>query len=245
MSDAPNKVETVLCVPGMWKDRAELVTQIAKLSGGYIFAGQILLHNETQASFELEVHGHDTRMANSFRAAGPHWATTPEMERIGGHTMVTYLIGKGGTSKDAENMMLAATGLLYSGGLGVKVETSGIAHNPTDWIHMTDYRHCYTPHGAFVMYAYGDETYSCGMHNLGYRDAIIQSTVTEHDVELIKQFTQYVFRESPVIREGQTFGVETGSPRYRITEEKCMQYGEGHLFTNPFGMWRLNPVARE
>ena len=244
MSPAQIKVETVLCIPGMWKDRTELASQVAKLSGGYVFADQILLNTETQTSFELEVHSHDIRMANAFQAAGPHWLNTPEMDRIGGHTMTTYLIGKGGSSSEAEKMMLAVNGLLYSGGLGVKVETSGIAHSPTDWIHLTDYRHCYTPHEAFVMYAYGDETYSCGMHNLGYRDAIIQSGLAENAVELVKEFTQYVFRETPTIREGHTFGVGTGSPRYRIAEERCLQYGEGHLFTNPYGMWRLTPIAR-
>jgi hypothetical protein len=64
--------QTVICVPGLWKDRRELVTQIAGLSGGYLFAGNILLHTQTGTSFELKVHGHDSRMAAAFYAAGPH-----------------------------------------------------------------------------------------------------------------------------------------------------------------------------
>jgi|ERR1700677_334822 len=245
MSLDHSEVKIVLCVPGMWKDREELAAQIAKLSGGYFFVGENLVHSETNTSFELEVRDPDSRMAHAFRSAGPHWANSPEMERIGAHTMGTYLIGKGGTTSGAEKTMLAASSLLYSGGLGVKVESSGIAHSPSDWIQMTDMRHCFTPHRAFVVYVYGDETYSCGMHNLGYRDAIIKSGFADDAIELIKQFTQYLFRESPEIHVGHTFGVETGAPRYRMTEESCRQYSEGHLFNNPYGMWRLTPVAQK
>jgi len=102
----------------MWKDRSELVTQIAKLSGGYIFAGQVLMESDSGISFELDVRDHDPRMATSFNKAGPHWRDTEEMQRIKDHTMVTYIVGDGGSNDRAKAFMKAAAGLIHSGGLG-------------------------------------------------------------------------------------------------------------------------------
>jgi hypothetical protein len=49
-------MKSILCIPGNWKDRTDLVTSIAeKTKGEYIFAGGILLNTKTNQSFELEV----------------------------------------------------------------------------------------------------------------------------------------------------------------------------------------------
>lgn len=231
---------TVLCVPGMWKDRNELVTQIAKLSGGYVFAGQALMDSSSGTSFELDVREHDPRMATSFINAGPHWCDTAEMRRIKDHTMVTYIVGDGGSSDRAEAFMKAAAGLLHAGGLGVKVESTGLAFSPVDWLKLTE--GIFTVHRAFVIYVTGHDTYSCGMHNLGLRDAIVEGKCSEDPVELLRTFTRYVYIEKPKLRAGHTFSADKDAPRYRLSEQAETNYDCNHLFHNPYGMWRLAPV---
>ena len=99
-------------------------------------------------------------------------------------------------------------------------------------------------HDAFVVYLTGKEFYSCGMHNLGYKDAIIEATDTENPVELLSNFTRYLIMYKPVIQEGESFRDGPEAPLYLISHEPCTNYHEGSLFVNPFGMWRLRPVLK-
>jgi len=109
------EVEIVLCIPGPWVNRSELVKQIVRDSGGYIFAGMVLIHTETQDSFELQFEDYDERMNAAFESAGAHWKDTLEMECIASHNSVVYLISKGGSVKAAHSIMEAANGLLKRG----------------------------------------------------------------------------------------------------------------------------------
>lgn len=237
MSD--KEIEIVLCIPGPWADRSALIESIVKDSGGYIFAGMILMHPETSQFFNLEFDGRDERMAPAFEAAGSHWRNTPEMELISSHKSVCYLISKGGSIESAHSIMHAANALLNAGGFGVKVESSGLAHPPKDWQKQCKYNYLFKSHSSYVVYITSESTYSCGMHNFGLPDAIVDSSEAENPTELLRVFTHYLLSESPEIKEGQTFSVDSASPVYRLKAHPAINYGEDSLFNNPFGMWQL------
>lgn len=240
MSEAIAPPQTVLCVPGPWESRAQLVEQIVRQADGYLFAGQVLMHMPTKHTFELEFHAPDPRMPAAFRAAGPHWSDSAEMQRIGGHASVVYLVGYGGSTANAHALMLAAGALLDAGGLGVKVESSGLAHSPDAWRGFCADQHLFSAHRAYVLNITGPEVYSCGMHNLGLKDAIVRNDGgTAEAVDLIRTFTWYLYTEAPSIRPGQTFSVAQGAPGYRILDDPGVDYGDDSLFTNPYGFWRL------
>ena len=48
------EVDNVLCIPGPWVDRCDLVERIVKDNEGYTFAGIILMNVGTNQSLELE-----------------------------------------------------------------------------------------------------------------------------------------------------------------------------------------------
>jgi len=233
--------EAVICIPGEWQSQQEFVRSIVKMSDGYVFAGRILLEMKTRASFELQFEGRDPRMLEAFRASGRHWQDTDEMARIAGHSSVAYLIGHGGSRKNAEALMAAAAGVIKAGGLGVKVESAGVAHAPAVWLDLARRTHLFSAYRAFVVCVSGDEVYSCGMHNLGLRDVIVDAGDADDPSHLVNTFAYYTFTESPVIRDGQTFGVAPGAPVYHIHEDDGVSYESGSLFTNPYGTWRLMP----
>jgi len=239
------EVEIVLCVPGPWVDRSDLVERIVKDSEGYIFAGMILMHMETNQSFELEFEDSDERMLSAFEAAGSHWNNSPEMDLISSHKSVCYLISKGGSIESAHSIMNAANALLKAGGLGVKVESTGLAHSAKDWGEQCEYSYLFKSHSSYVVYVTSDETYSCGMHNFGLPDAIINSADSDNASELLRAFTKYILSESPDINDGQTFSVDSESLAYKITKHPTIDYGENTLFNNPFGMWKLYPLEEE
>ena len=233
------EVKTIICIPGPWKDRAEFVQSIAKNSDGYLFAGQVLRCDETGDVFELDFCPRDERMLNAFHASGPHWSNTAEMKRIDDHESVVYIIGKTGSMKAVHSMMDAVNGLLKAGGFAVKIETTGLAHTPGHWQKYCNEKHLFSAHTAFVIYVTGDHIYSCGMHNLGLPDAIVQASETENATELLRCFTQYLFVENPEIISGQTFSASEDAPVYEVLKHEGINYGEGSLFTNPFGAWYL------
>lgn len=239
------EVEIVLCIPGPWADRSELVERIVKGSDGYIFAGMVLMHMETSQSFELDFESSDERMLSAFEAAGPHWKHTPEMKLISSHKSVCYLISKGGSIESAHSIMNAANALLKAGGFGVKVESTGLAHSPKDWKEQCEYNYLFKSHSSYVVYITSEETYSCGMHNFGLPDAIIKSTDSDNSSELLRVFTHYILSESPEINDDQTFSVDSDSPTYRITKYPAINYGENSLFNNPFGMWELQALGTQ
>lgn len=180
-------------------------------------------------------------MERAFGAAGPHWRNTPEMHAVAQHRSVIYLIGHGGTSGAAEAMIRAAAALLAAGGLGVKVESSGLAHSPARWQALVADLGLFSAHEALVVYVTGHDTYSCGMHLLGLPEAITEG-IDPASADLLRVFTRYLFCEAPDLRDGQTFAVEEGAPVYTLWQDRGVVYPADSLFTNPYGYWRLKPV---
>lgn len=239
MGSAVPEVNIILCIPGPWADRSELVERVVRDSGGYLFAGMVLMHMETSTFFELDFCDRDERMLDAFQAAGFHWRGRPEMDVIADHRSVVYLIAKGGSLEAAHRMMEAANGLLKAGGLGVKVETSGVAHAPADWAEQCQYNYLFKSHTSYVVYVASDEVYSCGMHNFGLPDALVSAVESDNPAELLRVFTLYLLSESPEIKPGQTFSADEDAPRYRIESHPGVFYGEDSLFNNPYGTWKL------
>jgi hypothetical protein len=245
MGEGQSYPQAVICIPGEWKNRQELVTSIAAKSDGYLFAGCVLQAVDAQHSFELQLEGPDPRMLKAFRAVGPHWSDTDDMARIGGHSAVAYVIGYGGSRKNAEALMAAAAGVIKSGGLGAKIESAGLAHSPDVWLDLAKTTHLYSAYRAFVVCVRGEDfVYSCGMHNLGLRDAIVDASAADDPLDLVQSFTYYLFTESPIVQAGQTFSVQRGAPLYRIVADEGVSYEAGSLYKNPFGAWRLKPVLK-
>ena len=234
--------EAILCIPGDWTDHLVLGARLVRESDGYLFAGRVLMHLETKDKFELQVEKADPRIMTAFAYAGRHWDGTAAMERIATHASVAYLIGEGGSLASAERLMLAGEALIKVGGLGVKVESSGVAHSPDAWRGLVAHRHIFGAHDAFVLYVRGAQVYSCGMHHFGLPEAIVDQADVEDAAELLRIFTRYLLNERPKILAGQTFSVAKDAPVFRIVEGMPIDYGADSLFQNSYGMWRLELI---
>jgi hypothetical protein len=243
----PSPPDIIICVPGLWPTDRDVVLDIAKKSGGYLFAGTVLLEIETKQSFVIEREPHDPRMQQSFRVAGAGRIPQSVLDAIGRHTRVLYLIGPGGSAVATRAMMRAACGLLRAGGLAVKVESSGLGHPAEEWTRMTELGTPRDLHRAFVVQLDGvDKLTTCGMHNFGLRDAIFADSDCERDEasSLLLQFQRYMLAEDPKLNHGHTFSIAPDAPWYRMLAEDCTTYPPGDPFHNPYGMWRLVRVER-
>lgn len=243
MSKAP---QTVIGIPGLWADRADIVTSIARRSAGYLFAGMVMMKIGTKDRVKLEIYEHDPNLKNAFSIAGHGRLTKEDLETIGSHTFTLYLVADGGSVEAAKKLLHAANALLESGGIAVKIESTGTAHRADQWAEFCahDYLETWAILQAFVAYIGGDGVYySCGMHNLGFPDAIVEADIASDEaVKLLQTFLGHLVVENPMIDDRDTFSVDAGTPRYRLFHEACTLYAASDLFHNPFGMWKMVPV---
>jgi hypothetical protein len=245
MKDTPKVPQLVLCVPGPWTSRSDLLERLIADSGDYIFAGGIIMNINTKSACELEFQETpDENMESAFSVSDVSEGKTFSSS-IARHRSVVYLVGPGGLRSVAESMMVTAAALVKAGGLGVKVESSGIAHSAVRWLELVSDLPYFSVHEALVVYVKGQRIRSCGMHNLGLPEASIDANACGATAELLKAYTFYLFSESPEIHEGQTFSVEKSAPVFRLSFEAGFDYGPDSLFNNPFGNWHLAPASSE
>ncbi|QES90059.1 DUF4261 domain-containing protein [Rhizosphaericola mali] len=84
--------------------------------------------------------------------------------------------------------------------------------------------------------------YTCGMHNLGLKDAMIVGEEFQAAVEVLSIFGYYQLIDQPTIKAGQTFSIAQDAPIFLISEEKHQPSHGDELFENPFGMWLLESI---
>jgi hypothetical protein len=123
----------------------------------------------------------------------------------------------------------------------VKVESAGTAHTAEGWRDLCNCGDNYSLFEAYVTLVGNDgHYYSCGMHNLGYRDAVVEADIDSKDAgKLLHAFLCYMRLENPTLNAGETFSVDRSSPLYRLAIAKCDMFSMDDLFHNPFGVWKL------
>lgn len=239
--------QIVIGVPGNWSTRNEIVANIAHRGNGLLLAGFVLMDSTTQEAYEVEIYDHDPELAKAFEIAGRLRMSQSDIEAIRSHTFILYLIAKSASLEQAQKVLKVGCGLLEAGGLAVKVETTGKAHTAKDWIVLADANNETALYHAYVTLVGSNNIYySCGMHNLGYRDAIIKAPITpEEAARLLQAFLLYLLIEKPALQEGHSFSENSNSPHYRLRAVSCDTYPSHHTFFNSFGMWQLEPFRNK
>lgn len=241
MSELPT---IVVGIPGQWADRSAILESIARHSGGYLFAGMVLMHVETKWSCSLEIYENDPDLLRAFEIAGAGRFSAAQLDEIDNHTFTLYLSCDGGSLESARALMNAATALLNCGGSGVKIESAGIAHTPERWKELDASKLPVALMHAFVTYVGGDSVfYSCGMQNIGFRDAVVNAEISPNDAaNLLFTLNAYIALENATIGDAETFSVDATSPGYRVSKKPCVMFATDDLFHNPYGIHDLAPA---
>jgi len=215
-----------------------------------------------EESVEHEWRKTEKRMTDAFEASEFRvrpTLTDEDLDRIGKHKSVLYLLSPNFTAGDAPVVSLAflrlGRRLLEAGGLAMKCESAGIAHGRARWITLTRQagskdadKRWSALFEAFVQFPIQSEAdfYTCGMHLLGKPDLIVATDLTPAAgaAELFTVFAMYLLAECPDggFGSGHTFSMSHTAPRYRVVWEPCTGYEEDEFFFNPFGRWRFTAV---
>jgi hypothetical protein len=201
----------------------------------------VLMTIGVKEGFTLEIYEHDPQLKGAFTVAGRGRLTDDDLEAIGSHTFTLYLVAEGGSVEAAKKLLHASNGLLKAGGLAVKVESTGRAHRADQWAEFCAHDHFGNLLQAYATFIRGKGVYySCGMHNLGCPDAVVEAEIHPNDAaRLLHTFVGYLLVENPTLKDGETFSIDADAPRYRLFHEPCTMYEAGNPFHNPFGLWRL------
>ncbi|TVT38990.1 hypothetical protein FNT36_15065 [Hymenobacter setariae] len=240
-------MQTILCIPGPWANQTELITALVQArKGEYLFAGSILAHFPADTHFLLEFYDADPELPTAFQRAGLFSAMSEEaLAAVANHRTVAYLLTRPDqpvSIAGARAVAQAAAALLDAGGVAVKVETAGKAFEAAKWHELLASKGNESLWELFVAVAIkaaDGACFTCGMHNLGLKDALVRNLPTADAIQVLREFTYFAVTEHPELAVGHTFSLAAEAPIYHLAEVTPQPYADHPDFKNPFGMWEL------
>ncbi len=234
--------EVTLRVPGTWSRPEEFYERLPPGCSA-TETGLVLADG---SEFELHVLPADEEFPGIFAGSCPKLSTESECERIENYTVNICILGSGGSLAAARQMMSAAAAVLATGGAGVFVDNSGIAHGATDWLKLCDSAEDGGVYWAYISTVRSDqELYSIGMHVLGFRDASVPSTGNdEYDSRTLHSFLGYTAFSGAKINDGDVVG-DAVLPTFHAHMLPDEHVPAGTAMFNPYGRWRLVPVDKQ
>jgi hypothetical protein len=237
--------EMIVCVPGTWESRkAFLEAIVTTTSGEFMFAGMILAHPKGKDHVELEFYERCDQMAEVFSHAGQGKLSDETLTKITHHKSVVYLHFPRDITSQRFRLVKFTEVISRCGGIAVKLENSGIAHEWERWFSLLRSDNPFDTYCASVVLT-GDHQhyYSCGMQGLGLPDAQISSDFDiQEAADLLNQFNYYQLVEKPNLESGHTFSLTADSPRFRIELLTDERHSGDDLFHNPHCVWDLTRV---
>jgi hypothetical protein len=230
-------VRTILCIPGTWGNEQAFASACA--GAGLRAAGAFLVDPLLGAHCEVELRAREPQMRDAFDSASGAEIDEDELSAIDGHETVAYLIAETGSLERVRALVQLATRLLPHGGLGIKVESAGVAAPIETWLALSIRLDPFVLIRCFVVVGNdAGELYSCGMHNLGFRDAVVAGVPVDIAKPTLDRFNLYQLVDRPELRDGESFGAEQ-SGRFVMRMRPCTRFPVGDPFHNPFGVVQL------
>ena len=233
--------EITVRVPGPWNRPEEL---IRALPAGYELAPDTLVM-PGGGHLALWAQPPDREFPRIF-AYACRGARTPRERRILENYRVNVcLVGPGGSVEAARRMLAGAAAVVRAGGAGVFVDNCAQAHSTCDWLELADEAEQDSALAAFVgVFKDKHELWSIGMHVMGRRDAVVPHHANgEVESGMLSDFLIYTLVADVVIADGDLVGDPSG-PRYRLRKTPATRFQAGSPLHNPYGQWRLEPIAR-
>jgi len=235
----------LLCIPGPWKDRTDFLTSIVgETKGEFMFAGMILAQPTRKRHVTLEFYGHEPRLRRAFEVAGQGKLSAAFLSQVDAHQSVTYLHFQVPFAQEQEKVIDFTRVLQRAGGLGIKVESSGVAHEWGAWFEQAGSANEFDWYRTLVALIGDDAFYfSCGMHHFCLPDVEAPRELEFGEAaDLMNQFNYWQIAEQPRIESGHTFSLTADAPHFRLHRIQDTRHEEGDPFRNPSGLWRLEKV---
>lgn len=237
--------EVILCIPGNWKDKLEILSGILKLNNGFISAGGVLHNTNTNQVFAMLIEERYPDLVKAFESGSQKSLDQDLLQNIDNHTFVIYLIGLIESEGDLVGMVKAADTLLSIGGLAVKIDTTGVVHTKETWVGLVNslekdeplYRH------FVILVDEEDYLFSYGMKTFNHPDVGIKKPIKDADViELLHMFNVYNLTSKAKVENNHTFSLSEDSQFYVINKGTDFRSEEKDTYFNEHGLCILEPM---
>lgn len=236
--------DIVLCIPGPWADRTGFLRAIItqQPAGEFLFAGGILAHPGSKDHVPLHFCEPHPDMREAFRIAGQGRLSGPTLDAVAGHRGVAYLHFPNGWLEQRPRLTKFTRVVQKAGGFGVKVESSGVAHEWDRWFSLLSGSTFDAYCSSVTLVGDEDRYYSCGMHHFGLPECSLPRSVDVREAaDLMNRFNMYQVVEEPQLASGHTFSLDADSPAFRLVLLTDSRHEVDDLFHNPHGIWDLTP----
>lgn len=232
-----------LCVPGPWAHAVEFGDQVATLAARYTDAGRLMLDAGDSDGIALELRGADPRLAVAFRIACQGKMDEEMLRVLARHASVAYLRFPADLAAQSERMLKFSRLLERAGGLAVKVETCGVAHNWAQWASLLKGALPGQYAAGVTLVTSADFYYSCGMHNFGLPDYEVSGALDfDSAMHLMNQFNLWRLSALPALSDGHSFSLGKGAPSFKLLRQADPRHAAGAALFNRHGLWRLDPA---
>lgn len=131
--------ELIIAIPGPWEDRAEFLSRlVATTKGEFMFAGNILANQKAKDHIAVELYEADPHMQEAFEYAGQGKLKQSTIKSIAEHKMTAYLHFPLSVSGEQDCMKMFTSAIRKIGGIALKIESSGTAHEWEVWDKILD-----------------------------------------------------------------------------------------------------------
>jgi hypothetical protein len=236
--------EIIACVPGPWAHRTDFIGRVIthEPKGKYVFAGMILADVQEKDHVELEFCESDGKLTRAFEIGGAGKIPVTVLEPIEKHTSIVYIRFPLDLMDQRERMLKYTKLLQDIGGLAIKLENSGVAHNWEHWFGLLSGNLFDVYRASVALVGDSDCYYSCGMHYFKLPDCSLTNRIPINDAaDLMNRFNYWQLAEHPTLESGHTFSVSESSPHFRLALERDSRHEENHPFHNSQGLWHLAP----
>ncbi len=239
------ETQIVIGVPGLWKDRTELIQEVASKSN-FLLAGNIMHHKEKDTVFEIDIQEQGPSLGEAFSYASHGRFDEVLLRRLEEHTYIVYVITKVEGIDSLQDMIDVGMELFNAGGLALKVETAGVAYSKEEWQELAADKEIF-PMYSHIVTLVGDEEggyYSCGMQAFNLPDVVLDGGIDpEVAVDLLNDFNLHNILEKPNLKDGDTISFAENAPVYRLSHYIDDRYEQEDPFYNPCGLWKLESVS--
>ncbi|MGL5831725.1 MAG: hypothetical protein ACRC1Z_00640 [Waterburya sp.] len=248
-----------ICIPINLKHRQEIVAALSNRYGTeYVLMDRIFKSTITQASCVIDICEHreawailnsadnsENNLANDFQLAAKDHFDPLTLKQISHSPQVIYLTSTDTGFAACLRMVKLAQVLLQIGGVAIKLESTGIAHDKDRWLTCSNTDDVFEIYSLFATLIEGEDYYySCGMHNFGKADVAIADTEDLGlAVYVMNVFNYYRLTESPILQDGHTFQPDITCPKYQIEWMMDRESYQDSYQHNPYGRWYLQKLA--
>ena len=235
------KQTAILGISGTWTNKEDIVETILKNGNNTLsINNNILTHLPSGVSYELDIYEYNPSMWLAYKK----WSKTPLdedfLDLIDTHTFTIYLVGPAGSVANAQQIAGIASIILQEKGLGVKIETTGVAYTAENWLISANIRGPLAMYSLFIRHitnARNQFSYTCGLHNLGFKDVTTRGIELNLAIPAVLKFNTQRLANEIEVKPGMTYTYEEHD--FLVVEETTCPNSEDEYYGNPWGMWLL------